>query len=97
MVKPDPDGGAILLVKVVPGASRTAYVGQWNGRAKIAVAAPPEKGRANEALVKYLVDLLAVKRSSVVVSSGHGSPLKTVRIGQVPAAAVAAALEAARS
>ena len=45
-------GGVELSVKVVPGASRTKVAGVWGVALRIAVAAPPEAGKANAAVVK---------------------------------------------
>jgi uncharacterized protein (TIGR00251 family) len=93
MLELSESGGAVLLpVKVVPGASRTKYMGEWQGRARFSVAAPPEKGKANEALVKALAKLLGVDRRRVSVVVGTTSPLKTVRIEGVACEAVRAAL-----
>jgi hypothetical protein len=47
---------------------------------KIALAAPPIEGRANEALILYLAELLDVPRSAVEVSSGQHSRNKVVRV-----------------
>ena len=92
------EGDAVLLpVKVVPGASRTRYVGEWGERAKLAVAAPPEKGRANKALIGFLAKALAVHKSNVTVVAGRTSSVKTIRIERVTADAVRAALQPARS
>ncbi len=98
MLRVETEGNAVLLpVKVVPGASRTRYLGEWDGRARIAVAAPPEKGKANNALVAFLADLLALRKSDVTVISGHTTPLKTIRIERATAEAVCAVLQQGRS
>ena len=69
-----------LSLKVVPGSSRNQVVG-WLGEAlKVKVKAPPEKGRANEAVVTLLADRLGIDPSSIAVVSGHGSPAKVVEI-----------------
>ncbi|MGB2984455.1 MAG: DUF167 domain-containing protein [Phycisphaerae bacterium] len=92
------EGDAVLLpVKIVPGASRTRYVGEWGERAKLAVAAPPEKGKANKALISFLAKLLAVRKSNVTVVAGRTSSVKIIRIERVTADAVRAALRPARS
>lgn len=92
------EGNAVLLlVKVVPGASRTRYLGEWDSRAKIAVAAPPEKGRANKAVIALLAQLLGVRSSDLSVRAGHTTPLKTIRIERVTEATVRAALKPERS
>ena len=90
------DGTVRLPVKVVPGASRTRYLGEWDGRARIAVAAPPEKGKANQAVVKFLAELLGADKGDLEVVAGHANPLKTIRIERISMEAVRAALEAER-
>jgi len=92
----EPDA-VLLSVKVVSGAARTRYCGEWDGRARIAVAAPPEKGKANQAVITFLAEMLDVKRKSVSVVSGHATPLKTIRIEGVTADAVRAVLQPDRS
>ncbi|MDO8631245.1 MAG: DUF167 domain-containing protein [Phycisphaerales bacterium] len=91
------NGGVLLPVKIVPGASRTRFMGEWLGRARIAVAAPPEKGRANQAVAEFLAGLLHLSRRNVSVIAGHTTPLKTIRIDRVTADAVRAALQPDRS
>ena len=88
------EGSAVLLpVKVVPGASRTRFMGEWEGRARIAVAAAAEKGKANATLTAYLAKLFAVRKRDVTVVAGHASPMKTIRIDQVSSDAVHDALK----
>lgn len=89
--------GVIVPVKVVPGASRTRYLGPWEDRVRIAVAAPAERGRANKALIAFLADLLSVRNSDVTVISGCTSPIKTVRIERVSLETVRAAFQLHRS
>jgi uncharacterized protein (TIGR00251 family) len=87
-------GGAVLVpVKVVPGASRSRVVGPLGDRLKVAVAAPPERGAANEEVERLLAERLGVPASSVRVVSGHADPRKTVAVPGTDAAAVRKALE----
>ena len=76
-------GGIEFRVKVVPGASRSRLAGQLGEALKVAVAAPPEAGKANAALIDLLAQVLRVKRADVAVVSGHGSPLKRVAVAGV--------------
>lgn len=62
--------GLILPVRAQPGAKRNAVVGEHNGALKVAVTAPAQDGRANEALVEVLSKALGVKRSQVCLLSG---------------------------
>lgn len=69
-----------LNIKVVPGASRDQIVGWLGDALKIKVTAPPEKGKANEAVVTLLAKTLGVRCDTIEIVSGHGSPAKTVDI-----------------
>jgi uncharacterized protein (TIGR00251 family) len=72
--------GYILLVHVVPGASRTEVAGLHGDRLKIKVAAPPEKGAANEALLAFLAKRLGLPKKTLHLSAGATSRAKTVAI-----------------
>jgi uncharacterized protein len=72
-----------LHVRVSPGAHRAAMVGRHGDRWKIRVVAAPEKGRANDALVHLLADVVAVPRDAVAVVSGHGGRDKIVEVAGV--------------
>jgi uncharacterized protein (TIGR00251 family) len=91
------EGAVLLKVKIVPGAKRTKFLGEWQGRARIAVSAPPEKGKANQAVMAFLSGLLEVNRRQIAVITGLTSPLKTIRIEGVTHAAVQAAFQPDRS
>ena len=80
-------GGVELNVKVVPGASRTRVVGAWNRALKVAVAAPPERGKANDALIKLLAATFDVHTADIAIVSGQTSPLKKVAVTGLTAAA----------
>jgi uncharacterized protein (TIGR00251 family) len=69
-----------LSLKIVPGSSRDEVVGWLGDWLKVKVKAPPEKGRANEAVVALLADRLGIDSSSIAVVSGHGSPAKIVAV-----------------
>jgi uncharacterized protein (TIGR00251 family) len=69
-----------LSLKVVPGSSRDEIVGWLGDSLKVKVKAPPEKGRANEAVIALLADRLGIDASSIAVVSGHGSPAKVVAV-----------------
>lgn len=62
--------GCVLPVRAQPGARRAGVQGERNGALKLSVTAPPEDGRANDALVELLHELLDVKRSQVELLSG---------------------------
>ena len=70
-----------IKVKVVPASSRSAVAGEMaDGALKVNLAAPPEKGRANEELRKLLAAHFGVPRAAVEIVAGHSSARKLVRI-----------------
>ena len=62
--------GSLLPVRAQPGARKSAVVGEHGGTLKVAVTAPPEDGRANEAITDLLRDWLELKRSQVELIGG---------------------------
>lgn len=65
--------GCVLPVRAQPGARRAGVQGEHAGALKVAVTAPPEDGRANQALVEVLRKELGVKRSQVELIGGQSS------------------------
>ena len=64
-----PDG-LVLPVRAQPGARKNGVLGEHAGALKLAVTAPPEDGRANDALLDLLRRALGLKRSQVEMLSG---------------------------
>jgi uncharacterized protein (TIGR00251 family) len=62
--------GCVLPVRAQPGARRSGVQGEQAGALKVAVTAPPQDGRANEALVEALREALGVRRSQVELLGG---------------------------
>ena len=71
---------AIIHIKVVPGARRNRVVGRYGDATKVQVCAPPEHGKANQAVVRLLTEALGVKGEQVRILRGHTSPRKTIEI-----------------
>ena len=69
-----------LRLRVSPGAGRAGIVGRHGDAWKVRVTAPPEGGRANEAVMRLLADTLSVPRTSVSLVSGHGGRDKVVEL-----------------
>ncbi|MSR61900.1 MAG: DUF167 domain-containing protein [Planctomycetes bacterium] len=82
------DGRSVLLsVRIQPGARRAGAAGSWNGWLKLAVAAPPEDGRANEAACALLAELFGLRSSAVELVRGHSARSKIFRLRLAPRAA----------
>jgi uncharacterized protein len=67
-------------VHVQPRASRTGLAGQHGDALKVRLAAPPVDGAANEALVRFLAELLGVPRSAVRLERGTTGRSKLVAV-----------------
>ncbi|OGF03913.1 MAG: hypothetical protein A2W00_00375 [Candidatus Eisenbacteria bacterium RBG_16_71_46] len=78
---------ARIAVRVHPGARRAGLQG-WrdDGALRIAVAAPPEGGRANRALLELLSDVLGVRRSALTLVRGASARDKVVDVRGLEAA-----------
>jgi uncharacterized protein (TIGR00251 family) len=81
-------------VKVVPGAHRDRIVGWLDGALKVAVAAPPEAGKANEAVTRLLGAALGTR---VRLVRGGRSMRKTVEVEGLEEAVVRERVERALS
>jgi uncharacterized protein (TIGR00251 family) len=79
--------GVSFAVRVQPRASRTAIVGISGegdkAALKIALAAPPVEGKANEALIRFLAEQMDLPRSAIEIVSGGQSRNKIVRVAGV--------------
>jgi uncharacterized protein len=73
-----PEPSTRLRLRVSPGARRSEVVGRHGEGWKVRVAAPPEAGRANEAVLDLLAEELELPRRSLSIVSGHGSREKVV-------------------
>jgi len=69
-----------LRLRVAPGAARAAIVGRHGDAWKVRVAAAPEHGKANLAVLALLAEALSLPRSSVSLVSGGASRDKIVEL-----------------
>jgi len=75
--------GVILLVKAQPGARRNGITGKHAGQLKVSVTQAPEKGKANQALIDVLADLLSLKKSQISLVSGDTAGQKKFLISGI--------------
>jgi uncharacterized protein (TIGR00251 family) len=84
-----------LRLRVVPGTTHPGIVGRLGDAWKVRVTAPPEAGRANEAVLTLLADALGVQRRDLVLASGNASRDKVVTLAGLTDEDVDARLAAA--
>lgn len=77
------DGGSILPVVAQPGARREGVLGVRAGALRVAVTAPPDKGKANAAIQSLLASILPCKPAQVALVSGATSRHKRFRIAGI--------------
>ena len=87
MIRDAPDG-AILTVKVIPRAGKTAITGTRDNTLLIRLAAAPVDGAANATLLSLLADALGVPKRQVTILSGEKSRTKHVKVMGVTAEVV---------
>ena len=75
--------GVTFAIKVQPRARRNAVVGELGGAVKIALTAPPVDGRANQACIEFLAELLSLPRSAIEIVSGQSSRTKVIRVAGI--------------
>lgn len=69
-----------LHIKVIPGSKQECIVGWQQNLLKIKVRHPPEKGKANQAVIALIATSLGIAESELSIHRGHTSPLKTILI-----------------
>ncbi|MDF2578090.1 MAG: hypothetical protein K0S74_1574 [Chlamydiales bacterium] len=69
-----------LSVKVIPQAHRNELIGWEQECLKVRIAAPPEKGKANDSLLRFLAAKLDVRLSQISIESGDTNKRKRLSI-----------------
>ena len=76
------ENGAALRfsVRVQPRAAENQVVGTHGSALKVRLQAPPVDGAANDALMRFLAEVLGVRRSHVRLVAGAASRTKLVEV-----------------
>ncbi len=75
--------GVILPVRAQPGARRSAITGEHDNMLKVSVTAPPDKGKANQAIAQVLCEALSLSGSQVELLSGAAARTKRFLVRSV--------------
>jgi len=78
-----------IRLKVVPGSRKEQIVGPLGDRLKVKVSAPPEQGKANQAVCELLARALNVDTRRVEIIAGLSNPEKVARVEGVSSAMLA--------
>ena len=73
-------GAVTFAVRIQPRASKDEIIGEIAGALKIRLQAPAVEGRANEALIEFLAQLLKTSKGAVRILSGERSRIKRLEI-----------------
>jgi uncharacterized protein len=84
-----------LRLRVSPGASRSEVVGRYGDGWKVRVAARPEHGKANAAVLELVAQTLGMPKTSIDLVSGAGSRDKVLAVQGMDATSVEQLLAAA--
>jgi uncharacterized protein (TIGR00251 family) len=69
-----------ISVKTHPKSKKIAVLQKSADHYEVWVRQAPDKGKANQAVIKTLSDHLGVPPSRITISSGHASRNKTIEI-----------------
>lgn len=77
--------GVLLPVQAQPKSRKNQITGWHAGRLKVSITQAPEKGKANQALLKLLAKSLGLKRSQVQLLTGETSAQKLFLVQDISA------------
>ena len=72
--------GVTLKLKVKPKGKQNAVLGVRGDALLISVTAAPEKGKANQACIALLAQILKIPKSAIDILSGETYPEKVMRV-----------------
>ncbi|HAF87717.1 MAG TPA: YggU family protein [Legionellales bacterium] len=72
--------GIELFLYIKPGSKRNEIIGLHAGKLKIKVNSPPQEGKANKELIKFLSSKCNIPRSRFILRKGENSRIKTLFI-----------------
>ncbi len=88
----DTASGALIRIRVIPRAKRSAIGGTRQGALLVRLAAPPVDGAANAALITFLAAQLGVAARTLQIVSGEANREKRVAVEGLRAVDVRARL-----
>ena len=83
-----------VRLRVSPGSRKTELAGRHGDGWKVRVSAPPEDGRANDAVLDLLAERVSLPRRALTIVSGQKSRDKVVEMTGIDAEEAERKLEA---
>jgi uncharacterized protein (TIGR00251 family) len=77
--------GCVFEIRVSPRARTNRVVGALGSAVKIRIAATPERGAANKAVIEFLADQLKIRSDDITIITGHTSRTKRIRVAGLTA------------
>lgn len=72
-----------IYAKVTPRAGKNEVLKISDGGYKVRVTSPPEKGKANEAVIELLADYFHVAKNCVHITGGKSARIKIIDIKNI--------------
>lgn len=79
-VSKDKSGSVTITVHAKPGAKLSAVTGVSVEAVGVAIAAPPTDGEANAELIRFLSEVLGLKKSQITLDKGSRSRDKVIKL-----------------
>jgi uncharacterized protein (TIGR00251 family) len=74
------DKVATLAIYVQPNARKTEFEKIYDDQIKIKVHAPPEDGKANDEVIRYIASFFSLRKNQVEIISGHLARRKRIAL-----------------
>ncbi len=73
------NSNSVLTIKITPRSPKNDILGiMEDGTIKIRLTAPPVDGKANNALIDFLSEILDIQKDKILILSGHTSRTKMI-------------------
>jgi hypothetical protein len=74
-------GGILLDIEVKPNSPKSIFPSsydEWRNRFRATTVSPPERGKANEEIIRLIANFFAINKKRVSISFGKKSRNKTI-------------------
>jgi uncharacterized protein (TIGR00251 family) len=75
--------GVVFNIRVIPRSSRSEFAGVQGDALKLRITAPPVEDAANKECIRFLSEMLGVKRAQIRIIAGHRSKNKKVSVSGI--------------